>query len=186
MNSCAVETEPPAQGASDDDLLKVCQLLNEAGARYLICGGFAVILHAVPRATKDVDLLILDSPENFDRVLQALRKLPDGAAAELTPQDFAENLVVKILDEVEVDVSRRAWVVTYDEAIAGARELVIDGIRIPYLGLKDLIRSKQTYRDKDRADIQMLLESSPEARDAEGLANAQKAKGCLGWLIPGG
>jgi hypothetical protein len=97
---------------------RVCQLLNAEGARYLICGGFAVILHAVPRATRDVDLLIMDAPENFRRVLDALGKLADGAAKELTPQDLKDNLVVKILDEVEVDVSRRAWVVTYDEAIA--------------------------------------------------------------------
>src|SRR5688500_10299992 len=79
----------------------------------------------------------MEGPESFRRVLDALSKLADGAAKELTPEDLEHNLVVKILDEVEVDVSRRAWVVTCDEAIAGAKELVIDGICIPYLGLKD-------------------------------------------------
>jgi hypothetical protein len=73
------------------------------------------------------------------------------------PFDSPKHLVVKIADEIEVDVSRRAWVVTYAEAIKNAREEIIEGVRVPYLGLQDLIRSKQTYGDKDRLDIQMLL-----------------------------
>ena len=177
-----MENEPPAREASDDDLLKVCQLLNDAGARYLVCGGFAMILHAVPRATKDVDLLIMDAPENHRRVLMALSRLADGAAAELTPQDLVDNLVVKILDEVEVDVSRRAWVVTYDDAIANAKELIIDGVCIPYLGLQDLIRSKQTYRDKDRADIQMLMARTPELQETAKSAGGEK-RGCLAFFF---
>jgi len=166
---------------SEESLLKVCRLLNEQGVHYLIAGGFAVALHQVPRFTADVDLLIEDNDENFARVIEALAGLADGAARELTPRDFRENLVVKIADEVEVDVSRRAWVVTYAEALPGALEETVDGIRIPYLGLRDLIRSKQTYREKDRFDIELLVKRSPEAKvwaDAEPL----KAKGCLSVL----
>lgn len=65
-------------------------------------------------------------------------------------------MVVKIADEVEVDVSIRAWTVTYAEAIPNALSVEIEGTRIPYLSLPDLIRSKQTYRDQDRADIERL------------------------------
>jgi len=42
-------------------------------------------------------------------VIDGLSKLADGAAAELTPTDFVENVVIKISDEVEVDVSTQAW-----------------------------------------------------------------------------
>lgn len=148
-------------GASDESLLKVCRLLNEEGARYLVAGGFAVIMHRVPRFTQDIDLLIEEDEENYLRVIAALSRLEDGAARELTPQDLRENLVVKIADEVEVDVSRRAWVVTFLEALPQAKREVIEGIEIPF-GLRDLIRSKQTHRDKDRLDIQMLLEAARE------------------------
>ena len=34
-------------------------------------------------------------------------------ARELKPEDFAENVVIKLPDEVEVDVSTKAWTVTY-------------------------------------------------------------------------
>jgi uncharacterized protein (DUF1330 family) len=92
-----------------DQLLRVCALLNGHGARYLIVGGHACILHGHVRTTEDVDILVEDSIENFQRVIAGLSDLEDHAAAELTPQDIAENVVVKIADEVEVDVSRQAW-----------------------------------------------------------------------------
>jgi len=54
--------------------------------------------------------------EKFKRVIEALSALEDHAASELTPQDLKDNVVVKIADEVTVDVSRSAWKVTFLEA----------------------------------------------------------------------
>ena len=86
-------------------LLRVCSLLNEAGAKYLVAGAYAMILNSIVRATEDVDILIEDSTENFRRVIEGLSSLADGAARELKPEDIAENVVVKIADEVEVDIN---------------------------------------------------------------------------------
>jgi acylphosphatase len=139
-------------------LLHVCQLLNEAGANYLICGAQACILHGLVRTTEDVDILVEASKENCQKVIDALSKLADGAARELTPQDILENVVVKVADEVEVDVSTHAWKVTYAEAIASARETTLAGVRIPFLSLDSLIASKDTYREKDAWDRAQLVE----------------------------
>jgi hypothetical protein len=139
-----------------DQLLRVCALLNEHGARYLIGGGHACILHGHVRTTEDVDILVEDSIENFQRVIAGLSALEDHAAAELTPQDIAENVVVKIADEVEVDVSRQAWQVRYADAIATAEAITIEGVRVPFLSLEMLIKSKTTYREQDRADLVRL------------------------------
>jgi uncharacterized protein (DUF1330 family) len=146
-----------------DPLLKVCSLLNRHGARYLVAGGHALILHGLVRTTEDVDILIEESDDNFRRVIAALSEMEDHAAAELTPADFIDNVVVKVADEVEVDVSRRAWKLSYAEAAPHAASVVIDGVQVPYLGLGDLIKSKETYREKDRMDLaylRMLAEGS--------------------------
>lgn len=137
-------------------LLRVCALLNAAEVRYLIAGGHACILHGIVRTTEDVDLLIEATEENCARVIKALAQLEDGAAAELTPRDLLDNVVVKIADEVEVDVSTSAWKVTYADAIAAALETMVEGVRIPYLGLESLIASKETYREQDRLDLLRL------------------------------
>lgn len=137
-------------------LVRICSLLNGSGAKYLVIGGQACILHGIIRTTEDVDILIEATEDNCRQVIAALSKLEDGAAAELTPRDLLENVVVKIADEVEVDVSTQAWKISYGDAIGTALETVVDGVRIPYLGLDSLITSKETYREQDRLDLLRL------------------------------
>ncbi len=144
--------------AVQDPLLRVCDLLNRHGARYLIAGAQACILHGLVRTTEDVDILIEATEENATRVIAALSELEDHAAAELTPRELLENVAVKVADEVEVDVSTHAWKVNYVDAAPTAQETTIDGVRIPYLSLDSLIASKETYRDQDRIDRARLLE----------------------------
>ena len=143
--------------AEEAQLLLVCRLLNEAGARYLVCGAQACILHGLVRTTEDVDILVEATEENCGRVIEGLSRMEDGAARELTPKDILENVVVKIADEVEVDVSTQAWKVSFADALPSAREAVVDDVRIPFLGLDALIASKETYREQDAADRLRLL-----------------------------
>src|SRR5437867_6279774 len=137
-------------------LLRVCSLLNKHGAQYLVVGARACWLHGYVRATLDVDILIPEDLENHKRVIAALSELEDHAAVELTPQDLVENVVVKIADEVEVDVSTRAWKVRYTDAIGSSLKTTIEGVEIPYLDVKTLIESKSTERDQDKVDVQRL------------------------------
>lgn len=137
-------------------LLRVCSLLNTAQARYFIVGGYACILHGIVRTTKDVDLLVEPSEENLQRVLNGLAQMEDGWAKEITPKDFLENVVVKIADEVEVDVSTQAWKVRYADAVATGQEVEIEGVKIPFVSIETLIASKETYREIDQWDRAQL------------------------------
>ncbi len=137
-------------------LLRVCALLNKHNVRYLVVGGYACILHGLIRTTEDVDLLIEESGDNYQRVIDALSEMEDHAARELNPRDFEENVVVKVADEVEVDISRRAWKVDYREAAPRAKMIELLGIKVPFLDLPDLIASKETYREQDQVDLLRL------------------------------
>lgn len=142
----------------DAPLVRVCRLLNDFQARYLVIGGQACILHGLVRTTEDVDILVEASEANCALVIRALSRMEDGAASELTPRDILDNVVVKIADEVEVDVSTHAWKVTYPEALPGARQIQVDGVTIPFLGLEALIASKETHRERDALDRLRLLD----------------------------
>jgi hypothetical protein len=48
-----------------DDLLLLCRRLNDAGAKYLVVGGFAIVQHGFARATEAIDLLIDSSSETL-------------------------------------------------------------------------------------------------------------------------
>ena len=66
-------------------LLRVCSLLNNHGAKYLIIGARACWLHGYIRATMDVDILVPEDLENHVRVIAALSELKDHAAANFLP-----------------------------------------------------------------------------------------------------
>lgn len=116
------ESPPLVSKEGQLPLLRVCLLLNETGALYWVCGAQACILRGLVRTTEDVDILVQATEENCQRVIDALGRLEDGAARELTPRDILENVEVKVADEVEVDISTKAWKISYEDAIANARE----------------------------------------------------------------
>src|ERR1700733_14073917 len=59
------------------------------GVKYLIVGGYAVIFHAQPRFTKDIDLFIQADPSNAQAIYAALAAF--GAPLQgVQAEDFAE------------------------------------------------------------------------------------------------
>jgi hypothetical protein len=80
-----------------NDLLLLCRLLNEAGAQYMVIGGWAMIQHGFGRTTGDIDLLVDSSSENFAKVQKAMQALPDGAIREVQPDELDRYIVVRPL-----------------------------------------------------------------------------------------
>lgn len=99
-----------------EDLTSLCRELNQRGARYFVVGGFAVIMAGLPRTTGDIDLLIDASPENESKVFDALATLPDQCAHELDPGDVSKYAVVRVSDEILVDLMASASGIDYAEA----------------------------------------------------------------------
>jgi hypothetical protein len=126
--------------------------LNRVGARYVVVGGFAIIEAGFPRLTQDVDLLVDVSPENEARVFEALRSLPDRAVDELDPGDIARFTVVRVADEILVDLIKSGCGVDYAEASRDAVHREINGVRIPFASPLTLWKMKQTHREKDIPD----------------------------------
>jgi hypothetical protein len=144
-------TTPPASR-----LVTVCRLLNAGGVRYAIVGGFALALHGAVRATKDVDVLIEPTLDNARRALEALAGLPYGIAKELDPAEIVAKPITIIGDDPRVDLLTIAWSVRYADAAPTIVRQLVDGVEIPVVGLETLIRSKETGRLQDRADVETL------------------------------
>lgn len=140
-----------------EDLLAVCRALNAESVRYVLIGGFAVILHGFVRATKDIDLLVDASPENVQRLKRALSGLPDNAIALIADDEVERYKVVRIADEIVIDLLKDACGVDYDRASRGGVETkIVEGVPIP-IGRKELlIETKQTVRPSDAADVHFL------------------------------
>lgn len=143
---------PEVRTPTLDDLRRICSSLEEQGARYVLIGGFAVILHGGERTTKDIDLLVDADPQNVERVKRALSILEDNAAAEIEPGDLERYTVVRVADEVMVDLLASACGVTWEDAHRSAERIDLGGVSLVLADVETLIRTKQTVRPSDAAD----------------------------------
>lgn len=145
-----------ARAPEPDDLVRLCRALNDAGARYVLIGGFAVIAHGATRFTKDIDLLIDDDPENVALVRRAMSLLADNAASEVRDTDLREFVVVRVADEFIVDLMGRACGLSYADVVADSEQIEIDGVIVPIASPATLIRTKDTNRPQDALDRAFL------------------------------
>lgn len=139
------------------DLVKLCGRLNELGAKYVIIGGFAIIASGMARTTGDVDILMETSSDNEERVFKALEELPDRAVRELKPGDVSKYTVVRVVDEIIVDLMQAACGVEYGDAAGEVIIRDIEGVGIPFASPRLLWRMKApTRREKDAPDLHFL------------------------------
>ena len=140
-----------------EDLRDLCRELNQRGARYVVIGGFAVRAAGYNRRTMDVDLIVAADPDNETRVFDALATLPDRAVRELRPGELLQYSVIRVADEILVDLMRTAGGVDYAEAAADVVVHEVDGVSIPFASPRLLWRMKSvTHRAKDAADLVFL------------------------------
>jgi hypothetical protein len=135
----------------------LCRELNQREARYVVVGGFAIIAAGYPRLTADLDLIVATDRENEAKVFSALATLPDNAVRELQPGELQQYNVIRVADEILVDLMRSACGIDYAEA---AKEVVVrevDGVPIPFASPRLLWRMKvNTHREKDAPDLIFL------------------------------
>lgn len=147
-------TRPP----DDRDLVALARELNRLGARYVVIGGVAINRLGFIRATEDLDLLIARDKTNQQLVKQALEILPDKAVRELGDEDLSAWVVVRVNDEITLNLMTEASGIAYAEAEPFIEWEEIEGVRIPFAGPELMLRFKQGMRDKDVIDRQFLEE----------------------------
>ena len=143
------------------DFKELLSVLNAHGVKYLVIGAYAVSIHAQPRATKDLDILVKADAENAAAVFAALARF--GAPLEgLTPADFAEPGPFFRMgrEPVGVDILTTIAGVEFDEAWPGRIEAIVDsasGLKASFISRQDLIAAKLAAgRPQDLADVDAI------------------------------
>jgi hypothetical protein len=146
-------SRPPLEA----DLANLCRELNQRGAQYVVVGGLAIIAAGYPRTTGDVDLIVAADAENEARVFSALSTLSDNAVRELQPGELQQYSVIRVGDEILVDLMRLAGGIDYAEASKDVVVREVLGVSIPFASPRLLWRMKiVTHREKDAEDILFL------------------------------
>ncbi|MBN1868176.1 nucleotidyltransferase family protein [Candidatus Sumerlaeota bacterium] len=156
--------------------------LNEAGVRYLVAGGLAVVAHGYPRYTDDIDIALAMERENLLKAVEVLDSLGYRPRVPVALKDLADddkrrqwieekhalvlNLDGKQPDDVTVDLFLQFPFDFDAEWEKAERKRFGDGVEVPVLALQTLIAMKDVAgRPKDQDDslqlkrIQMLRET---------------------------
>jgi predicted nucleotidyltransferase len=140
------------------DFKEFFQLLNANGVRYLIVGGYAVAYHGYPRYTKDIDVWIWINSENADRVVKTLDDFGFESLG-LETKDFLETGTIIQLGYApnRIDLIMGIPGVDFEESYAAREEEEIDGVKLNFIDLENLKKSKKAAgRLQDLADIENL------------------------------
>ena len=140
------------------DFQDLLVLLNQHSVRYLVVGGYATSIHAVPRYTKDIDIWVERSPENAKALLAALHAFGFGSLG-LTADDFqTDDTIVQLgYEPNRVDLLTSLKGVEFASCYERRLEAEVEGIQVPFIASPDLISNKTAVgRSQDIADIEQL------------------------------
>lgn len=151
----------------------IVRALNQAGIRYLVVGGLAVVAHGFVRFTADIDIVLDLESEELGRAIEAISALGYRARAPVEFSDFADP------------AKRREWVAKkglmvfsahsrkhaateidlfvespfdFEHAYSSALRLeVAPRVSATFIGLPDLLEMKRrAARPQDIQDVQEL------------------------------
>ncbi len=154
--------------------------LTARGVPCLVLGGHAVRYYGVDRNTVDYDFHVALERADWDRLPERLTGstlVTDFAEApSWRPTDFRRFVIGKLpdgRDELLECWRRNHLLAPFPELQARREEGSYGGGQVAFLGLDDLIRSKQTEHESDWADIALL----EEIADMRAIARAQGPEG---------
>jgi predicted nucleotidyltransferase len=140
------------------DMKQLLRLFEEHGVQYALVGGHAVNYYGYVRTTQDMDLLVLPTAENAERIMEALSAFGFGGARiprELFERD--KGAVHLGAEPNRIDILTSLKGVDNEKIFKGSQLVEIDGVSVNIISLEDLVRVKRSSdRPRDLADADEL------------------------------
>ncbi|MEI7560112.1 MAG: hypothetical protein WCJ63_05900 [Actinomycetes bacterium] len=149
---------------TEPDLFLVVKTFADAGADFVLVGGFAVVAHDVLRTTEDSDLLIPDDSANDSRVLKAVLALncTERGGQTINAQLMAakDNLHLESPTAGRIDLLRGGLPpLDFESVSASAMHGELNEVPLKVAGLSSLVAFKRLAgRPQDLADLAKLEE----------------------------
>jgi hypothetical protein len=147
-----------------DRVVELLRAFETAGLEYVLIGATAMGFHGVIRATEDVDLFVRGTPENLDRLRQALKMVFPGDATiddirdDDLLGDYPSVRYYPPSGELFLDIMTLLGEAASYETVE-AETKVVDGIRVRVATPAALYRLKRnTVRPLDRRDAAALAQ----------------------------
>lgn len=140
------------------DFRDLLEAFVASGVEFVLVGGYAVIFHGRPRATKDMDLLVGIDDANRERLASALESFGAPENVVRGARELSEGEVVFFgVSPLRVDILASASGIDFTDVRKRAIVAQLDGIPVAVLALDDLIANKRAAgRARDLEDCAEL------------------------------
>ncbi|MFC1896880.1 nucleotidyl transferase AbiEii/AbiGii toxin family protein [Thermodesulfobacteriota bacterium] len=142
----------------NEDYRDMLHVLSEEKVKFILVGAYALAAHGYPRATMDIDIWVMPSPENADAVLRALSRF--GAPLHnLTQEDLLKDGTIFQIGVAprRIDIITTASGLQFETSYQNSIPINIEGIEVRIPSIDDLILNKRAIgRTKDLADAEAL------------------------------
>ena len=132
------------------------EVLNRENLRYVVVGGFAVVMHGANRDISDLDIVIDPSPNEPQRCMHALALAGFIPSIPLPPQLLT---VVRLFDQVarEIDVFVR-YKIPFEELWSNSKLVMVGNQTARIAGLDHIQQANRAYNNaNNRGDVEALM-----------------------------
>lgn len=145
----------------NEDFRDFINYFNNNGVKYLLVGGYSVILHGYSRTTGDMDIWVERSVENYENIKTAFGHF-GMPVFDMTEDAFLNNSNFDVFtfgkppSSIDIMVSLKG--LNFDACYSNAVYFEEDGLTIRTIYLDDLISAKKAAgRFKDLNDLENLI-----------------------------
>jgi len=146
----------------NDDFKDFIQHLNDQDVRYILVGGYSVILHGYSRTTGDMDIWVDRTSENYKKIKLAF--LGFGMPVfDMTEDNFLNHPEWEVFTfgkpPSSIDIMIKVKGLDFNESYDQAVYFEEDGLQIRTIHFNNLINAKKASgRSKDLNDLENLIE----------------------------
>lgn len=142
----------------EEEFKELLRSLNSNGVRYLLIGGYAVVLNGYVRNTTDLDIAVSDDLENAKKLVKALKDFGfDVPGLDESLFTKPNSLVRMGFEPLKVEILNYLKGVGFENAYRNRQVIVLEGLEISLISIHDLIANKRAVgRHLDLADAEEL------------------------------
>ncbi len=144
----------------NEDFVDFITCFNNNKVRYILVGGYSVILHGYSRTTGDMDLWVDRTSENYKNIKTAFLQF-GMPVFDMTESSFLNNKTFDVFTfgkpPSSIDIMVAVKGLDFGDCFQNAIYFDVDGLKVRTIYINDLINAKKASgRSKDWDDLENL------------------------------
>ena len=144
----------------NEDFRDFLTALHRAEVRYILVGGYSVILHGYSRTTGDLDIWVDKTPVNYQLLARAFQDF-GMPMFDMTADNFLHRPEFDVFtfgrSPVAIDIITNLKGVAFAEAYPQATNTEVEGLTIRLIHYQHLLQAKRAAgRPRDQNDLDNL------------------------------